>query len=56
MQMTSKALENLLAPLLNAIAYTVVGKYKRKNQPRVVKRRPKPFPLMNKPRDQYITS
>ena len=55
MQKTSKALEELLVPLLKAIAYTIVGKYKRKNQPRVVKRRPKPFPLMNKPRDQYTT-
>lgn len=55
MQRTSKALEGLLVPLLYAIAYTAVGQYKRKNQPRVVKRRPKPFPLMNKPRNQYIT-
>ena len=56
MQLTSKALEKLLVPLLQALAYTTVGQRQRKNQPRVVKRRPKPFPLMNKPRDQYITA
>lgn len=54
MQMTRKALEKLLVPLLNAIADTPIGQYKRNNQPRVVKRRPKPFPLMTKPREQYI--
>ena len=51
--MTSKALEKLLYPLLKAMAYTEVGKRKRPNQPRVVKRRPKAFPLMTKPRDEY---
>jgi len=56
MQKTSKALKELLAPLLNAIAYTAVGKGKRKNQPRVIKRRPKSYPLMKKPRDEYLTA
>lgn len=51
--MTSKALEKLLYPLLKAMAYTEVGQRKRPNQPRVVKRRPKPFPLMTKPRGEY---
>jgi len=51
--MTSKALEKLLYPLLKAIAYTEVGRRKRPNQPRVVKRRPKAFPLMTKPRGEY---
>jgi hypothetical protein len=55
MQRTSKALEELLVPLLHALAYTAVGKNQRKNQPRVIKRRPKPFSLMTMPRDQYIT-
>ena len=55
LQMTGKALEEPLVPLLKAIAYTTVGQRQRRNQPRVVKRRPKPFPLMNKPRDQYTT-
>ena len=56
MQMTNKALAALLTPLLQAIAYTKVGQYKRKNQPRVVKRRPKPFPLMTKPRALYVAA
>jgi hypothetical protein len=55
MQKTSKALIELSEALLNAIAYTAIGKYKRKNQPRVIKRRPKPFPLMTKPRNEYLT-
>ncbi len=50
---TSKALAKLIDPLLKAIAYTEVGKRKRPNQPRVVKRRPKAFPLMVKPRSEY---
>ena len=51
--MSSKALEKLLPTLLIAIAYTEVGKRKRPSQPRVVKRRPKAFPLMTKPRCEY---
>jgi len=54
--MTSKALEKLLYLLLEAMAYTVVGKRKRPSQPRVVKRRPKLFPLMTKPREEYVVS
>jgi len=52
-QKTSKALEELLEPLLKAIACTVTGHRRRKSQPRVVKRRPKPYPLMTKPRHEY---
>jgi len=52
--MSSKALEKLLPTLLIAIAYTEVGKRKRPSQPRVVKRRPKAFPLMTKPRCEYV--
>jgi len=51
--MTSKALEKLLYPLLKAMACTEVGERKRPNQPRVVKRRPKAFSLMTKPREEY---
>lgn len=53
--LTSKALENLLTPLLKAMAYTVIGNRERSNQPRVVKRRPKPYPLMTRPRDEYLS-
>ncbi len=53
--LTGTALEQLLDPLLAAMAYTDVGTRKRRNQPRVVKRRPKPYPLMTKPRREYVT-
>ncbi|HEC04707.1 MAG TPA: hypothetical protein ENI84_00730 [Thiothrix sp.] len=52
--LTTTALEKLLEPLLSAISYTEVGKQERPNQPRVIKRRPKPFPLMTKPRRDYV--
>ncbi len=54
--MTGKALEKLLSPLLAAMAHTEIGKRNRPNQPRVVKRRPKSYPLMTKPRNKYITN
>lgn len=53
--LTATALEPLLDPLLAAMAYTTVGTRKRRNQPRVIKRRPKPYPLMTKPRSEYVT-
>lgn len=56
MQMTSKALQVMLVPLLNAMANTIIAERQRKNQPRVVKRRPKNYPLMTKPRAQYTTA
>lgn len=56
MTMTGKALKKLLPSLLKAISTTEVGKRKRPNQPRVIKRRPKPFPLMTKPRCEYAKS
>ena len=48
--LTGKALEKILYPLLKAMAYTEIGKRSRPNQPRVIKRRPKAYPLMTKPR------
>jgi hypothetical protein len=44
------ALKNTLLTLLEAIASTPIGQQKRKGQPRVVKRRPKSYPLMTIPR------
>ena len=41
--------DRLLA-LLKAMASTPIGYQKRKNQPRAIKRRPKPFPLLTIPR------
>lgn len=44
------ALRKLIPPLLIAMAQTTIGQRKRPNQPRVIKRRPKGYPLMTKPR------
>lgn len=52
---TGKALGTLIYPLLMAMTETEVGRRKRPNQPRVIKRRPKPYPLMTKPRNEYVT-
>jgi hypothetical protein len=52
--MTSRALTKLLKPLVIAISYTEIGKRNRPNQPRVIKKRPKSFPLMTKPRSEYV--
>lgn len=52
---TAQALEKQLCSLFTAMAYTEVGTRKRPNQPRVIKRRPKPFSLMTKPRSEYVT-
>lgn len=41
------------AEFLRAIASKKTGKQKRQGQPRVVKRRPKAFPRMQKPRAKY---
>jgi len=43
----------LYAGFLKAIATKKTGKQKRPGQPRVVKRRPKAFPRMQKPRAAY---
>jgi hypothetical protein len=53
--MTETALRKLISPLLIAMAQTEIGQRKRPNQPRVVKRRPKAYPLMTKPRNEYAT-
>ena len=54
MTRTGKALGELLYPLLMAMTETEVGKRSRSNQPRVIKRRPKAYPLMTKPREEYV--
>ncbi len=53
--MTETALRKLMPPLLIAMAQTEIGQRNRPNQPRVVKRRPKAYPLMTKPRNEYAT-
>jgi hypothetical protein len=54
MTRTGKALGELIYPLLMAMTETEVGKRIRPNQPRVIKRRPKGYPLMTKPREEYV--
>jgi len=54
MTRTGKALGQLIYPLLTAMTETEVGKRIRPNQPRVVKRRPKGYPLMTKLREEYL--
>lgn len=51
--LTTKALVKCLEPLLKAMASTKIGGRKRRKQPRVVKRRPKAYPWMTKPREEY---
>ncbi len=46
-----KSLNSFSLALLKAMASTPIGYQKRKNQPRAVKRRPKPFPLLMIPRN-----
>ena len=48
--LTGLLLNNALQALFKAIASTPVGLQKRKNQPRAIKRRPKPYPLLMIPR------
>jgi hypothetical protein len=48
--LTGDLLNNALQALFKAIASTSVGLQKRKNQPRAIKRRPKPYPLLTIPR------
>ncbi len=38
--------------VLKAIASTPIGQQKRKTQPRAIKRRPKPYPLLMIPRNE----
>jgi hypothetical protein len=42
--------------LTQAIASTAIGLQKRKKQPRAIKRRPKPFPLLMTPRHEACLS
>ncbi|MCK5353903.1 MAG: IS4 family transposase [Methyloprofundus sp.] len=53
--MTDESLEKLIPSFLIAITQTAVGQQKRFNQPRVIKKRPKSYSLMTKPRAEYAT-
>ena len=50
--LTEKQLTHAVSSLLKAIASTVIGLQKRKKQPRAVKGRPKPYPLLTVPRHE----
>jgi hypothetical protein len=54
--LTGKRLTHALLALLKAMASTSIGLQKRKNQPRAIKRRPKPFPLLTVPRHETCLS
>jgi hypothetical protein len=56
MALTGNQLTCALLSVLKAIASTVIGLQKRKNQPRAIKRRPKPFPLLIIPRQEACLS
>jgi hypothetical protein len=47
-----KALKSFSQSILKAIASTPIAQQKRPNQPRAVKRRPKPYPLLTMPRHE----
>lgn len=53
--LTGAALRKLIPPLLLAMTQTEIGQRKRASQPRVIKLRPKGYPLMTKPRSEYST-
>ena len=50
--LTGKRLTHALLAILKAMASTSIGLQKRKNQPRAIKRRPEPFPLLTVPRHE----
>ena len=50
----SECKQEVYTAFLKALASKKTGKQKRQSQPRVVKRRPKAFPRMQKPRAQYL--
>ena len=45
--------DEVIAEMLDVIARDQVPDRPGRIEPRAVKRRPKPFPLLNKPRDQF---
>ena len=48
-----KKQKQLIAPWLEIIAQDEMPDHKGRREPRAVKRQPKPFPLLNKPRRQF---
>ena len=54
--LTGGALGKIIHALLMAMTQTEIGQRIRPNQPRVIKRRPKKYSLMTKPRSEYATN
>lgn len=50
--LSAKALKSFSQALLKAMASTPIAQQKRKKQPRAIKRRPKPYPLLTTPRHE----
>ena len=48
-----KSLARTFSRLVAAVAADTLGRRRRKNYVRAVKRRPKPYPLLTKPRSEY---
>lgn len=48
-------MKNSLDTMLAMIVATPIGQRKRKKQPRAIKRRPKPYPLLTQPRHKMVT-
>ncbi len=47
---TGEVLQHIIKHSLEAMSVIAIGKQKRKNQPRTIKRRPKAYPLLTVPR------
>ncbi len=54
--LTDILFNNTLQALFKAIASTAVGQQRRKRQPRAIKRRPKPYPLLTIPRREACST
>lgn len=50
--LSGKALQSFSQAILKAMASTPIAQQKRKPQPRAIKRRPKPYPLLTAPRQE----
>lgn len=50
--LSGKALHSFSQAILKAMASTPIAQQKRKKQPRAIKRRPKPYPLLTAPRHE----
>ena len=54
--LTGVLLRNVVQAVVKAMASTAIGQQQRKSQPRAIKRRPKPYPLLMSPRQQACST